>query len=177
MKYLSIDFETTGLDPKINQPLSFCGIIDSIGNTTPVEELPKFECYFVLDTWTIHWKAAQINKELIRRLVEQEFDERYIKVEDFKHKFRAFMVENEMLGRVTIAGKNPSFDKGFAEALGVTWIEYRMLDPAMYYLRSEDERIPGLATCLKRAGFSSEGVHDAAFDAKSIIRLMRNYFK
>jgi len=42
MIYLSIDIETTGLDPENNQILSIGAIIEDTKNTLPLEECPKF---------------------------------------------------------------------------------------------------------------------------------------
>jgi hypothetical protein len=178
MKYLSIDFETTGIDPKVNQPLSFCGILDFIGNTVPVEKLPRFHCYFLWDVWTIHYMANEINYELIRRLVQRDFvGKNYIKPEEFKPKLRAFLHDNDAYtkSKITIAAKNPAFDDGFAKALGFMDAQYRYIDPAILYLRSEDEVVPGLATCLTRAGLDANGIHSEDFDAEAIIKLMRKF--
>ncbi len=42
MKYLSIDIETTGLDPLKDQLLSFGAIIEDTENPLPFDEIPKF---------------------------------------------------------------------------------------------------------------------------------------
>lgn len=176
MKYLAIDFETTGTNPAKNAALSFCGIVDYYGNKTPIDLLPRFHCYFIHDEWTIHYRANQINKALIQRLVDRDFaGKNYIFPEEFKLKLGSFLDENGFNQQVTIAGKNPAFDRSFAEALGVTRFSYRMLDPAILYTTNADTNVPGLATCLTRIGASADNVHDEAFDAESVIKLIRNY--
>lgn len=175
MKYLAIDFETTGINPSENQALSFCGILDYIGNKVPIKNLPRFHCYFILDTWNVHWKAAEINKALIERLVTRDFNSRnYIIPDTFKGLLRKFLDDNMCFGPITIAGKNPSFDHGFAKVLGVDFFEFRMIDPAVLYLESADNKVPGLATCLRRASMDSSGIHDESFDAEAVIKLIRN---
>lgn len=47
MKYVSIDIETTGLDPKRNQIVEIGAVLDEIGSTTPIEDLPKFRAVII----------------------------------------------------------------------------------------------------------------------------------
>lgn len=185
MKFLSIDFETTGLDPKVNQPLAFCGILDYVGNKTPIEELPRFHCYFAWDTITVHHVAGKMNHTLVEKLFNQDFGPKHIEPREFSNQLRIFLNTYGVTGKITIAGKNPNFDAGFCVALGFTSIEFRMIDPAILYMRPEDEKVPGLATCLKRAGLDVDvtedhfkgGIHNEAYDAESIIRLLRKYYQ
>lgn len=51
MKYLAVDFETTGLT-KNHQPLTFCGILDTLGSKIPIDKLPKFEYKFAWEEVT-----------------------------------------------------------------------------------------------------------------------------
>ena len=44
MKYVSIDIETTGLDPETCQILQVGAVIEDTQNLLPLEELPKFNC-------------------------------------------------------------------------------------------------------------------------------------
>lgn len=155
--------------------MSFCGILDYVGNTEPIESLPRFHVRFIWDSWTIHYVAQEINHLLIERLVKRDFDASYIQPSDFKAKLNDFLSGQCNLGKITIAAKNPEFDNGFLKALGFNAAEYRYIDPAILYLRSKDARVPGLATCLQRAGLDASGIHNEVFDAESVIRLMRKF--
>jgi len=65
MKYLSIDTETTGIDPEFNQILSVGIIIEDSSNPLPFDELPKFHCAIKYDEVYGSIFALNMNKELI----------------------------------------------------------------------------------------------------------------
>lgn len=65
MKYLSIDTETTGIDPEFNQILSVGIIIEDSSNPLPYEQLPKFHCAIKYDEVYGSLFALNMNKELI----------------------------------------------------------------------------------------------------------------
>jgi hypothetical protein len=51
-RYLSIDIETTGLDPETCQVIEFSAVIDTIRpDAGPVDELPSFHAYLVRDSY------------------------------------------------------------------------------------------------------------------------------
>lgn len=176
MKYVAIDFETTGIDANVNQPLSFCAVITFMGDKTPIDKLPKFHCRFIWDVWTIHYRAHEINNTLIQRLVTRNFDQSYIEPDKFKNQFRYWLNLNGCMGKIVLAGKNPAFDASFLRALNFTDFDFRMIDPAILYMLPEDNNVPGLATCLRRAKFDSSGIHDESFDAEAVVKLLRNFY-
>ena len=65
MKYLSIDVETTGIDPEFNQILSIGIIIEDSTNPLPYEQVPKFHCAIKYDEVYGSLFALNMNKELI----------------------------------------------------------------------------------------------------------------
>ncbi len=85
--------------------------------------------------------------------------------------------------RLIAAGKNfAAFDLPFLKCLP-HWrdhirISQQILDPAVFYLNfKEDERMPSLEECKKRAGFEDTTVtHDALDDALDVIRLLRQQY-
>ena len=44
MKYVSIDIETTGLDPETCQTIQIGAGIEDTNNPLPIEDLPRFKC-------------------------------------------------------------------------------------------------------------------------------------
>lgn len=64
MQYLSIDIETTGLDPKKNQIVEIGAVLDHLGNTTPIEDLPKFRAVLMHKEITIDPYCADLHKDL-----------------------------------------------------------------------------------------------------------------
>lgn len=148
-----------------------------MGENTPISELPRFHCYFIWTELTMHVRAGKMNNRLIQMLFNEEYTDKHIKPEDFKNKLRAFLADNGITGRVTLAGKNPAFDSSFLFALGFTAFEYRHIDPAILYLRRDDDKVPGLMTCVQRAGGdpNPSNLHDEQFDTEKVIELMRKF--
>lgn len=66
MKYVSIDIETTGLDPENNQVLSIGAIIEDTSKKLPFDEAPKFNVALLHHQLTGHPRALTMNRDLIR---------------------------------------------------------------------------------------------------------------
>lgn len=167
MKYLAVDFETTGLT-KNHQPLTFCGILDTLGSKIPIDKLPKFEYKFAWEEMTVQRIAGKMNSGLLMDV----FNGLGSDPKSFAFSLIRFLEENGVTGKVTIAGKNPAFDAQWLPPI----YEFRMIDPAIWYMEIADERVPGLATCLKRAGLEVGNLHDASYDAMAIVQLIRRHY-
>jgi len=83
---------------------------------------------------------------------------------------------------ITAAGKNfATFDLKFLEKMP-RWkqlikVRQRILDPSILYTEwKEDESLPGLGLCKKRAGLPEEVAHDAVKDAQDVILLLRKEY-
>jgi len=72
MKYISIDIETTGLDPQQNDIIEFGAIIEDSNDPKPLEELPQFQTY-VHDGNPLFGNvfALNMNANIIRILAEK----------------------------------------------------------------------------------------------------------
>ena len=51
MIYVSIDIETTGVDPKIHDIVEFGAVIDDLANPQPLDKLPRFHALFKKDNY------------------------------------------------------------------------------------------------------------------------------
>lgn len=189
MKFLSIDIETTGLDPQKNQILEFGAIaIDTSYPTDPY--IADFRAVFVHQELTGNPIALTMNSELIDEIASlvksKEFDfDLYNSVnpnsvcvrnsEEFQKYFDAWLVGINFTERLTLAGKNlASFDLKFIEAAGIK-IKYRhrMIDPAILYVDWEkDETLPDLQQCLDRAGIVKSVEHTSLADAIDVAELV-----
>ncbi len=69
MKYISIDVETSGLDPESNQILSIGAIIEDSENPLPLEKCPKFHAAIDHEEITGSLFAINLNRELIETIV------------------------------------------------------------------------------------------------------------
>lgn len=68
MKYVSIDLETTGLDPEKCQILSFSGILEDTTKQLDFLEIPKFNIYVLREEITGSPFALKMNSEIIERI-------------------------------------------------------------------------------------------------------------
>lgn len=189
MKFLSIDIETTGLDPQKNQILEFGAVaIDtSCGNAPYVDD---FRAVFIHQELIGNPIALTINKDLIGQinyvLKTKEFDfeghndykctDIYARnAEEFQKYFDQWLESIGFTERLTLAGKNlASFDLKFIEAAGIK-IKYRhrMIDPAILYVNWDtDETLPDLQQCLDRAGIEKSVAHTSIADAMDVAELV-----
>lgn len=198
MKFISIDIETTGLDPQKNQILEFGAIaIDtSLGNAPYVSD---FNAVFIHKELTGNPIALTMNAELINEintvLKTKDFDydeinlgidnddmhprfgdSKYVRnSEEFQKYFDEWLESIGFTERLTLAGKNlSSFDLKFIEAAGIK-IKYRhrMIDPAILYVDWEkDETLPDLQQCLDRAGIVKSVEHTSIADAIDVAELV-----
>lgn len=83
---------------------------------------------------------------------------------------------------ITCAGKNfGTFDKIFLERLPrwkqVFAIRQRIIDPSVLFTDwANDESLPSLSDCKKRAGLSEVVTHNAVEDAWDVIELLRKHY-
>lgn len=70
MKYVSIDLETTGLDPEKHQILTFSGILDNTEKELDYDESPKFNIYVLREDIVGSPFAIGMNSEIIERISE-----------------------------------------------------------------------------------------------------------
>jgi len=194
MKYISLDVETTGLNPYRDQVLEIGMVLDDLTNPVPLDELPRFHCY--VKPHRIHGNivALSMNARILDILVK--FEKRQIpteelkehpvlapkKVEDFIEKWlkRNGFQPGESLN---IAGKNPAgFDIPFLEGLlsdkSTVVFRHRVIDPSTHFWEPGDVAMPNLNLCLKRAFPYEETLvtHRAVDDAMAIVRLVRKIF-
>jgi DNA polymerase III epsilon subunit-like protein len=107
MKIVSIDVETTGLDPERNQILSIGAIIEDTTKKLSFEEIPKFNAIILHHELTGSPRAITMNKELISLMgeylegdkgVRKKHDEhsgfQFLRPEDVAQEFFDFLWEN-----------------------------------------------------------------------------------
>jgi hypothetical protein len=72
MKYVVIDIETTGVDPENNQILEFGAVIEDSANPLPIEEIPKFKCVILHDSYNGSAFAINLNRRIFDILAQFE---------------------------------------------------------------------------------------------------------
>ena len=188
-KYVSIDIETTGLDPETCQILEIGIVVEDW--QTPIEDLPCLT--FLVNPGIIVGEpyALRMNAEILGdihdlkycKVVSQRGCGDMTRTELAAFEMKAFLREHfPTKGRKVhflAAGKNfAGFDLRFLERLP-HWqkhlqIDHRTLDPGPMYFDPEiDDRVPGTAECLRRAGLDPDVKHRALEDARDVVRLIR----
>lgn len=188
MKYISIDLETTGVDPEENQILEFGAVIEDTNNPLPLDELPQFQVY-IDNGDLIHGNmfALQMNHKILKRIATKEEGYTYIEPEDLGEMFYGFLQDNGFEAKnekitINVAGKNfGSFDLQFLNNCPYfnddIHIRQRIIDPANFYINWEtDTKLPTLEECKEKAGCGGELTHNAVDDAMDVIKTLRPFY-
>lgn len=194
MKYVSIDIETTGIDPVHNDIIEFAAIIDDIANKKSICDLPKFHRYIKKDGYYMgEAKVLAMHKNIFEKISQDTEDCIYIN--DLMYAFGNFLqnngIEPNKYGQIIInvAGKNfGSFDYQFLKQKisKENWnnisFRKRFLDPAILYYEEGDFALPDLPSCVER--FQKEtnykykwNSHNALDDALEVVKLIRHKIK
>ncbi len=186
MPYVSIDIETTGLDPESCQTLEVGAVIDDW--KTPIHQLPTFQRILLHERIIGAPFALALNADLLRRIAnpvppEPGIDAPFCQPKELGYHL-ADWVKCHGLDplHVQAAGKNfASFDLQFLKRLPnfTTYVNFRhrVLDPAILYYRPEDDRLPDSKTCYERAGLDPKVAHTAVEDAVAVVWLVRHGIK
>ena len=180
-KYVSIDTETTGLNPEHCQVLEIGAVIDD--GVTPIDDCPTFHCY--VDHVLILGEpyALSMHPTILHRIATQEEGYACLQPWEVASKFKDFLIGNGLdpeHEKIVVAGKNYArFDSRFLSKID-KWDEYikvhhRILDPAAMYWQPEIDgvELPDTKTCMQRAGIGGEVAHTAVEDARVVARLIR----
>lgn len=197
MRYVSIDLETTGLDPDKDDIVEFGAVIDDLEHPKPVEQLPRFHAYVLPHRVDPQYKhlapAAQVkharyhgdpyalsmHPTIFRRIAKREAGYNYYEPDVLLNFFNAWLSNHGLTEKIVFAGKNfASFDLQFLKKIPNWYIfdrNHRTFDPTpLFFKLGEDKVPPSMGVCLKRAGFPHDVVHTAVEDAISVIRLIRH---
>jgi oligoribonuclease len=204
MKYVSIDIETTGLDPETCQIIQIGAVIEDTLIPKQIDELPRFQCLVENSHISGSPFALNMNAGILAKLGELERADRDDRSEIRKKynilpaslvakSFRMWLASNgfESSGdspiSITAAGKNFSgFDKPFLQKLpgwgSLISIKQRVIDPAILFMNWQtDSTLPNLKQCMERAGVEGDVTHDALQDAIDVVKVIRaandNYTK
>lgn len=171
MKFISIDLETTGLNPKADQILQ----LGAVFVDTEKQLFVPFKRLIRHDRITGHPFAINMNRDLIKEIAEGGG----IAFQQAMEQFEEWIYKIYGANKFTAAGKNfAGFDNLFLK-----WDECRpasrVLDPGSMFVRSTDEVPPDLKTCCARAGvdFDPLAAHDALYDAERVAYCVVNYLK
>jgi DNA polymerase III epsilon subunit-like protein len=107
MKYISVDIETTGLDPEKNKIISVAAIIEDTENKLPFDQCPKFNVAVLQNELIGSARAITINKQLIsdiadyqdanietRKLIDSESEYKFVTEDEIAKNFYWWLDEN-----------------------------------------------------------------------------------
>lgn len=182
VKYVSIDIETTGLDPATCDIIEFAAVVADTTQDTPVDELPYFHTYILLETYVGEPYGLSMHPETFRRIAEREKPYAYTRPCDVTPAFKVFLERCGLPDRVWAAGKNVgSFDLPFIKFAipGLySLFRHRVLDPGILYFNpATDKEVPNLATCLVRSGSTHLVGHTALADARAVVAVLQHKFR
>jgi hypothetical protein len=199
MKYISIDIETTGLDPETCQMIEFGAIVDDLNkDIQSYNELPTFTRIIKHEKYVGQPVALGLNQRIFMELgklehshgmeledkmnelgvVDVDFfvDELYSWLMEIGYKPNKYNKIHFVLGGKNVAGFDLQFLKKLPRWNTKFIVDSRPVDPGMMYVDLiKDKRIPSLSDCKDRAGFADTIVtHNALEDAMDVIRLVRH---
>lgn len=187
MRYVSIDIETTGLNPSNCDIIEFAAVVDDLSVQNPIEKLPTFQTYVLRDSYRGDPYALAMHSEIFKKIAK--WKEGKINVCEPKNLLNTFITFLTTLGgyettpvKINVAGKNfANFDNKFLSLLPDYYkvkINHRIIDPAILYFEPfTDKELPNTETCLKRAGLEATVTHTALEDALLVVKLLRHKFK
>ncbi len=178
LPYVSIDIETTGLDPATCQVLEMGAVLDDW--RTPIDQLQTFRKILVHPVVTGNPYAMALNANLLVQVANPQQTPLFCHPEHLGVQFAQWLTANgiDPMG-VQAAGKNfASFDAQFLLRvpgfIKHVKFRHRVLDPAILFWHPlEDERLPDSKTCYERAGMDGKVAHSAVEDALAVVRLVR----
>ena len=177
MPYVSIDIETTGLDPETCQVLEIGAVWDDW--TKPIGELPTYRRLVVHGEYRGNAYALALNASLLKQLSGQR-ETWFLEPTQVADDFAAWLKECgwDGMASLTPAGKNfASFDRQFLRRIPrfeqVVKLSHRSIDPAILFWRTTDDKLPDSKTCYERAGLDNKVAHAAVEDALAVVRLVR----
>lgn len=190
MRLLSIDIETTGLDPKVCSTLEFGAVLfdpqPDLNEPAVSRRWKTFER--LINHSYIHGEpyALQLNQEILAELagVKATHRQRIAAAElgpQVAEWLRLEGVNSE--NKATIVGKNyDAFDGRFLERVpGWTQfisplVERRTLDVGSLCFRPDDGKVVGLEACLEMLGVKAEVNHRALDDALQVATVVSRFF-
>jgi DNA polymerase III alpha subunit (gram-positive type) len=201
MLYVSIDIETSGLNPKKKQILSFGAIIEDTSKSLSFEDCPKFYATVIHRNIKGSPKALLMNMDVIKDISDYIENDRndalnnevgnynpiFVETFTLTSSFISFLDSNGIKAdsrfqryKINVAGKNfAAFDMLFLNNVpgwvGFIDIRKRILDPAILYFDvNNDDTLPSLDVCKKRANIDGNVSHNALLDAWDVIQVLRN---
>lgn len=178
MKYVSIDLETTGLDPKNDQILMVAMIVEDTENKLPRKQLPTFSCFVQHARYTGTPFALWLNGWIFEALAKKDESKYPIySAHQWSHKAIDFLAQHVGSERTVAAGKNVAgFDIQFLPDNIKNRFIHRTIDPGSMFIDWKQNRPLSLDDIKKKLKIEGEVTHDAVDDAWDVIEVLRTQY-
>jgi DNA polymerase III epsilon subunit-like protein len=193
MKYLSLDLETTCLEPSPDHILQISMIVEDTSRPDiPVQDLPHFTCFirpdiirgsayalgmngWILDIISGRNKKYDPTSQYPIYSSKVHFTNGEKAEYTWVHLMMDFLYDHFGSERITVAGKNVAgFDIQFLPPCVKARLKHKVLDPGILFFNPDkDKEVPNLEECKKRAGMDTNVAHDAREDAMDVILILR----
>jgi DNA polymerase III epsilon subunit-like protein len=200
MRYVSIDIETLGLDPKTCNLIEFGAVIDDTSKMAPLDELPVFHRYILPKSegkdgiYSGQVKVMSFHGQIFDKIANYGPSSDYICIPPARlgQEFARFLIDNGVIGQITPAGKQfASFDlsflmevEDFQKYVGLertnskasVVLAKRCIDPGLLFWNPDkDVVLPSTNQCLERAKIDVSSDHTSVADAFLMVRLVRKH--
>ena len=201
MIYMSLDLETTGLNPLTCDILEIGAFLEDTDKAIQMSLLPCFHVYLWKDNYRGEPFALAMNAHIFQKILvlsrnENVYNGNYetrtlvkpeevwVKMNTWLYSHRAMWADDKARindpRTLVVAGKNVAgFDLPFLKQLPgpMPKFHHRVVDPGMLYFDPRNDKVPpDLKECKKRAKLPEHVSHEALDDAWDVIQLVREKF-
>lgn len=187
MKYISLDLETSSLQPSPDHILQVSMVVeDTEQPEVPVEDLPHFTCFVNHADIKGQAYALGMNGWILDIISGRKENTTDYPIYAADERHRDYWIDHALefldhhfsTAKITVAGKNVAgFDIPFLTKELSRHFRHRVLDPGPLFVDwAKDESVPDFKTCKERAGMSGEVVHCAREDAMEVITMLRRFY-
>lgn len=170
MKYVSLDLETTGLDPRTCQVIEIGMVHEDTEHPAPLEDLPRHRGLVHNQTLTGEMFALRMNMRLL-----EEAEEEGHSPEAAWEEVRIWLLGQgyDPNNKANLVGKNVGiFDYQLLPPFIQEFFRHRCIDPGSVFLDWEQEKVPSLQQLLG----DTPVAHTAVEDAMDVIRILRRSY-
>jgi len=174
MKYVSVDLETTGLDPNKCQITMASFIVEDTSHPeVPVLALPHCTYMINHDVYNFEPTALKMTAHLF---INSRWSS--VNYDSWKRIVEDFLCLHVGTYNVQLAGKNiGGFDSKFLPKEILQRCSYRYIDAGSVLIDWSKDKVESLSKLKERLGLGSGVSHDAYDDAIDVIKILRTTYQ
>lgn len=183
MKYVSVDIETTGLNPNKDQILMVAMLVEDTKLKLPREELPTFACYVKHERYEGDAFALWMNSWIFEKLAKGNAEYPIYRADwtepwnTWNSRALDFLRQHFGDKKVVAAGKNfGKFDLQFFPSALQNKFSHRSIDPGSIFVDWDLDELQSLGDIKKKLNIEKEVSHNAVDDAWDVIQVLRTTY-